>query len=80
MILFAPRADEAYARAMGFMVGTALAAVFAAVIAFAVLPGLEAFEAFCLAIGLYLVPAGALMARWQTAMPISCRSSPPRTR
>jgi uncharacterized membrane protein YccC len=67
VILFAPRADEAYARAMGFMAGTALAAVFAAVIAFAVLPGLETFEAFSLAIGLYLVLAGALMARWQTA-------------
>ena len=33
------------------------------------LPGLETFEAFSLAIGLYLVPAGALMAQpWQTAM------------
>ena len=31
------------------------------------LPGLETFEGFCLAIGLYLVPVGALMARWQTA-------------
>ena len=47
---------------MSFMVGTALATVFAAIIAFAVLPGLETFEAFSLAIGLYLVPAGALMA------------------
>ena len=31
------------------------------------LPGLETFEAFSLAIGLYLVPAGALVAQpWQT--------------
>jgi uncharacterized membrane protein YccC len=68
VLLFAPRADGAYATAKSFMVGTALATVFAAIIAFAVLPGLETFEAFSIAIGLYLVPAGALMARWQTGM------------
>jgi uncharacterized membrane protein YccC len=68
VLLFAPRADQAYATAKGFVVGNALATVFTAIIAFAVLPGLETFEAFSLAIGLYLVPAGALMARWQTGM------------
>ena len=68
VLLFAPRADQAYATAKSFMVGNVLATVFTAVIAFAVLPGLETFEAFSLAIGLYLVPVGALMARWQTAM------------
>ena len=68
VLLFAPRADEAYAGAMGFMVGTALANIFTAAIAFAVLPRLATFEAFSLAIGLYLVPVGALMALWQTAM------------
>jgi uncharacterized membrane protein YccC len=68
VLLFAPRADQAYATAKSFMVGNVLATVFTAVIAFAVLPGLETFEAFGLAIGLYLVPVGALMARWQTAM------------
>ena len=69
VLLFAPRADQAYATARSFMVGTALGTVFASIIAFAVLPGLETFEAFSLAIGLYLVPAGALMAQpWQTAM------------
>ena len=68
VLLFAPRADQAYGFAYGFMVGNALATVFAAIIAFAVLPGLETFEAFSIAIGLYLVPAGALMARWQTGM------------
>ena len=46
-----------------------VAAIFAAIIAFALLPGLEAFEAFSMVIGLYLVPAGALMAQpWQRAM------------
>jgi uncharacterized membrane protein YccC len=68
VILFAPRADQAYATAMGFMVGTALGAVFAAIIAFAVLPNTETFAAFSLAIGLVLVPAGAGVAQpWQTA-------------
>ena len=50
------------------MAGNVLATVFTAIIAFAVLPGLETFEAFSLAIALYLVPVGALMARWQTGM------------
>jgi uncharacterized membrane protein YccC len=69
VILFAPRADQAYAAAMGFMIGTSFAAVFAAVIAFAVLPNKETFAAFSLAIGLVLVPAGAGVAQpWQTVM------------
>jgi uncharacterized membrane protein YccC len=69
VILFAPRADQAYATAIGFMIGTSLAAAFAAIIAFAVLPNLETFAAFSLAIGLVLVPAGAGMSQpWQTAM------------
>ncbi len=68
VILFAPRADQAYGTAMGFMVGTGLAAAFAAIIAFAVLPNSETFAAFSLAIGLVLVPAGAGMTQpWQTA-------------
>jgi uncharacterized membrane protein YccC len=69
VILFAPRADQAYATAVGFIVGTSLTAALAAVIAFAVLPNRETFPAFSLAIGLVLVPAGAGMAQqWQTAM------------
>ena len=68
-ILFAPRADQAYAAAMSFMVGIGLTAIFAAIIAFAVLPNTETFAAFSLAIGLVLVPAGAGMAQpWQTPM------------
>jgi uncharacterized membrane protein YccC len=69
VLLFAPRADQAYAIATSFMIGNVLGAVFAAIIAFAVLPGVETFEGFSLAMGLYLVPAGALMAQpWQTAV------------
>jgi uncharacterized membrane protein YccC len=66
VILFAPRADQAYGAAMGFMVGNALAVLFAAIILFAVLPNRETFVSFSVVLGLYLVPAGALMAQpWQ---------------
>ena len=68
-ILLAPRADQAYAAAMGFMVGTAIGVPVAAIIAFAVLPNTETFAAFSLAIGLVLVPAGAGLAQpWQTVV------------
>jgi uncharacterized membrane protein YccC len=63
VILFAPRADQAYATALSFMVGTALTAALAAIINFAVLPGMAGFAGFSLAIGLVLVPSGALMAQ-----------------
>ncbi len=67
VILLAPRADQAYAAAMSFMVGTGISAILAAIIAFAVLPNLETYAAFSLAIGLVLVPAGAGMAQpWRT--------------
>jgi uncharacterized membrane protein YccC len=69
VILLAPRADQAYAAAMSFMVGTVLSAAFAAIIAFAVLPNLETYAAFSLALGLVLVPAGAGMAQpWRTVV------------
>jgi uncharacterized membrane protein YccC len=69
VILFSPKADQAYTTTMSFMVGTGLTAAFAAIVKFAVLPGLDTFAGFSLAIGLVLVPGGALMAQpWQTAM------------
>src|SRR5271155_315639 len=69
VILLAPRADQAYAAAMSFMVGAGLTAAFAAIIGFAILPNTETFAAFSLAIGLVLVPAGAGGAQpWQTPM------------
>jgi uncharacterized membrane protein YccC len=64
-ILFAPRADQAYASAKGFVAGAFIAAVAAAVVAFAVLPNLETFAAFSLVIGLWLVPAGAVAHHWR---------------
>jgi uncharacterized membrane protein YccC len=72
VLLLAPLADRAYAAAMRFMIGLILATVFTAIIAFAVLPGLETFEAFSLAIGLYLVPVGALLA--QPGQPVIFRA------
>jgi len=63
-LLFAPRADQAYASARGFVAGSIIAAAAAAVVAFAVLPNLETFAAFSLAIGLWLVPTGALSHHW----------------
>ena len=69
VILFSPRADEAYASARSFMVGTGLAAILAAIIEFALLPRIATFSGFSIVMALYLVPVGALVAQpWRTAM------------
>jgi uncharacterized membrane protein YccC len=72
VLLLGPLAERAYAATVGFTMGIALATVFTAIIAFAVLPGLETFEAFSLAIGLYLIPVGALLA--QPGQPVIFRA------
>src|SRR5215471_11224381 len=67
--LLAPRADEAYAVALGFSVGVGLGTVGAAIIGFAALPTVETFLGFSIMIGLYLIPVGAGVAQpWQTAI------------
>ena len=67
--LFSTRVEQAYAAAADAAIGILLGTVFGAVIKFAVLPGLESFEAFSLAIGLYLVPVGALSAQsWRPTL------------
>ena len=63
LLLLSPKGDQAYAGAMAFALGVAGAAPAAAIIKFAVLPGLETFPAFCLALGLCLVPVGFVMAQ-----------------
>jgi uncharacterized membrane protein YccC len=68
VILLAPRAEQAYSSAVNLMAGVAVAAVCAAVILFAVLPKMDSFPGFGLALALYLVPAGALMAQSSQAM------------
>jgi uncharacterized membrane protein YccC len=68
VILLAPRADAAYAQAVSFMIGIALAAVSAAIILFAVLPNRATFAGFSIVMGLYLVPVGMLLAQSSQAM------------
>jgi uncharacterized membrane protein YccC len=64
-----PNADQAYATAKSRLLGISLAAALAAIVKFAVLPGSETFVGLGSAIGLALVPAGALSTlRWQAAM------------
>jgi uncharacterized membrane protein YccC len=63
LLLLSPRGDLAYGGSIAFALGIAVAVVVAAIIKFAVLPAFETFPAFCLAIGLYLVPAGFALAR-----------------
>jgi uncharacterized membrane protein YccC len=71
VMLFAPRADQAYAATRSFMVGVGLTVVFAAILKFAVLPGLTTFAGFALALGVVLVPVGTLIARSPTPMLIA---------
>jgi len=67
-IVFSPKADQAYTTTISFMVGTRLAAGLAAIVKFAVLPDLSTFAGFSLAMGLFLVPTGALMVQSQAPM------------
>jgi uncharacterized membrane protein YccC len=62
VLLLSPKGDLAYGGAIAFALGIAGAVVCAAVVKFAVLPALETFPAFCVAIGLFLIPAGFAMA------------------
>jgi uncharacterized membrane protein YccC len=62
LLLVSPRGDLAYGGAIALALGTAGAVVCAAIVKFAVLPALDAFPTFCVAIGLVLIPAGFAMA------------------
>jgi uncharacterized membrane protein YccC len=69
VILFSPTADQAYANAKSRLLGVSLTAALAAIFKFAVLPGSETFVGLAVAIGLVLIPAGALSAlSWQAAI------------
>jgi uncharacterized membrane protein YccC len=61
VLFFAPRGNQAAVISTSYMVGVAIACVFAAIIKFAVLPRVETFAAFSVVISLYLVPFGALL-------------------
>jgi uncharacterized membrane protein YccC len=65
--LFGRRDELAFATAMRFMGGAVLSVVCAAVAKFALLPGLSTLAAFNVALGVFLVPLGALTNQpWQT--------------
>jgi uncharacterized membrane protein YccC len=61
-LLLGPKGDLAYAGALALTLGTAGAVLFAAIVKFAVLPGLETFPAFCLVYALYFIPIGFAVA------------------
>jgi len=61
VILFSTQSDQAYAAALGFVVGVALTTICAAVVDFLVLPRFTSFAGLSFAMALMLVPAGALM-------------------
>jgi uncharacterized membrane protein YccC len=66
VILLAPQAGRAYGAAKRFFLGTAISAVLAAIVGFAVLPALHTYAGFCFALALGLIPTGALMAQsWE---------------
>jgi uncharacterized membrane protein YccC len=69
VILFSPRDEQAYPLARSFFYGMILIAIIAAVIDFVVLPKMQTFLGFSLALGLALVPLGALSAQpWNSGM------------
>jgi uncharacterized membrane protein YccC len=69
VILFSPRADQAYGIAIGFMIGSVLTVAVVATLLFAALPNIETFVGFALIIGLVLVPVGTVFAlQWQPAV------------
>jgi uncharacterized membrane protein YccC len=79
VLLLSPRADEAYAAAVKFTVGAAIAALAAATVLFAGLPNVDSFVGFAIVLGIFLVPAGAMMAQpWNTAsfVPIAALFTP----
>jgi len=59
-LIFAAAGDESFTRVSGWALGAGMAAGFAAVTTFAVLPNVHSFVGLSLVLGLYLVPAGAL--------------------
>jgi len=62
VLLLSPRGDMAFGAAIAFALGTVGSVFCAAIIKFALLPALVTFPAFCVAIGLILVPASFAMA------------------
>jgi uncharacterized membrane protein YccC len=69
VVLFGPRAEQAYTGALRFLLGNSIAAASAAIVEFAVLPQLETFAGLGTTLACYLVPTGAMIALgWQAAV------------
>jgi uncharacterized membrane protein YccC len=63
LLLLSPKGDLAFGGAIAATLGAAASIICAAIIKFAVLPAFETFPAFCIAIGLFLIPVGFALAR-----------------
>ena len=69
VILLSPRSGESYAAAVKFAIGTAIAAIGAAIALFAGLPNVNGFAGFAIVLGFFLIPAGAMTAQpWNKAL------------
>jgi len=69
VILFSSREAQAYGEARAFTLGLALVSALAAIVRFAVLPGIETFVGLAAVIGCVLVPIGILSLQpWQTSV------------
>jgi uncharacterized membrane protein YccC len=62
VLLLSPLAELAYAEAFAILLGTMAVIPVAAAIKFALVPGLESFPAFCIALATFLIPFGIAMA------------------
>ena len=75
VLLSSPRGELAYYNAIAFTLGATATVLCAAIIKFGLLPAFETFPAFCLAIGLFLIPAGVAVA--QSRLPLVKRMFAP---
>ncbi|MGY4225128.1 putative membrane protein YccC [Bradyrhizobium sp. USDA 4503] len=71
VVLMSTRGEQAYSGALGIVGGNFLSVSCAAVLLFAIFPHIESFAGLSLAVGVYLVPIGALMARPRGAALVS---------
>lgn len=62
LLLLSPKGDLAYGGAIAFALGTVAAVLCAGVLKFGVLPAFDTYPVFCIAIGLFLLPVGFLIA------------------
>ena len=63
MTMFGTMGDKAFGVTITALLASAVGAALAVLIKFLVLPGVETFPGFCLAIGLVLIPAGIFISQ-----------------